>query len=100
MELVGSKLGFSGDTETLADEWLTRIENAQLSHPGDPVLHYLAGVTCMRLQLWGGAGGSVSNRWSGCECRPARRLAQLAALAQEQGDTQAASDAWRSAAQA
>ena len=33
----------------------TRIESAQLSHPGDPELHYLAGVTCMRLQLWGKA---------------------------------------------
>ena len=96
------ELGFSGDTETLADEWLTRIENAQLSHPGDPVLHYLAGVTCMRLQLWGKARQLLQQSLVRLQDAGLRRDAwrQLAALAQEQGDTQAASDAWRSAAQA
>ena len=47
--------GFTNDTHTLEDDWLTRIESAQLGLPGDAVLQYLAGVTCMRLQLWGKA---------------------------------------------
>lgn len=35
--------------------WLARIEAAQMSTPGDPVLQYLAGRVCMHLQLWGKA---------------------------------------------
>ena len=35
--------------------WLTRTEQAQMANPGDPCLQYLAGMTCMRLKLWGKA---------------------------------------------
>ena len=96
------ELGFAGGTDTLAGEWLTRIESAQLSHPGDPELHYLAGVTCMRLQLWGKARQLLTQSLVRLQDGGLRRDAwrQLAELALEQGDTQTATDAWRSAAQA
>jgi HemY protein len=96
------ELGFAGATEALEGEWLTRIESAQLSHPGDPVLQYLAGVTCMRLQLWGKARQLLQQSLVRLQDAGLRRDAwcQLAALAVEQGDTEAATAAWRSAAQA
>lgn len=96
------ELGFAGATDTLEGEWLTRIESAQLSHPGDPVLQYLAGVTCMRLQLWGKARQLLQQSLVRLQDAGLRRDAwrQLAALAVEQGDTEAATAAWRSAAQA
>jgi HemY protein len=96
------ELGFAAGTDTLEGEWLTRIENAQLSHPGDPVLQYLAGMTCMRLQLWGKARQLLQQSLVRLQDAGLRRDAwrQLAALAVEQGDTEAATAAWRSAAQA
>ncbi len=93
--------GFASNAETLEGDWLTRIENAQLSHPGDPVLQYLAGVTCMRLQLWGKARQLLKQALARLQDPGLRRDAwrQLAELALEQGDNQAATDAWRQAAQ-
>ena len=83
-------------------EWLTRIESAQMKNPGDAVLQYLAGVTCMRLQLWGKARQLLTQSLTRLQDTGLRRDAWrlLAELAQEQGDTAAATQAWRSAAQA
>ena len=82
--------------------WLTRIEQAQLTNPADPVLQYLAGITCMRLQLWGKAqlllkqclprlpdAGLAASAWSA-----------LAELAQQRGETAIAAQAWEKAAKA
>ncbi len=93
--------GFAANAETLEGEWLTRIESAQLSHPGDPVLQYLAGVTCMRLQLWGKAHQLLQQSLVRLQDVSLRRDAWrlLAELALEQGDEQAATDAWKRAAQ-
>ena len=93
--------GFAADSQTLESDWLTRIESAQLSHPGDPVLQYLAGVTCMRLQLWGKARQLLQQSLLRLQDAGLRRDAwrQLADLALKQGDEQAATDAWRQAAQ-
>jgi HemY protein len=93
--------GFAANAETFEDDWLTRIENAQLSHPGDPVLQYLAGVTCMRLQLWGKARQLLQQSLVRLQDAGLRRDAWrlLADLALEQGDDQTATDAWRQAAQ-
>lgn len=93
--------GFASNAEALEGDWLTRIESAQLSHPGDPVLQYLAGVTCMRLQLWGKARQLLKQALVRLQDAGLRRDAwrQLAELALEQGDNQAATDAWRQAAQ-
>jgi HemY protein len=79
--------------------WLIRIEKAQLANPGDPALQYLAGVTCMRLQLWGKAqqllkqclprlqdAGLVRSAWQA-----------LAELAEQRGDNSMATQAWKNA---
>ncbi len=94
--------GFANDPHALEGDWLTRIESAQLSLPGDAVLQYLAGVTCMRLQLWGKARQLLQQSLLRLHDAGLRRDAwrQLAELAIRQGDTEAATAAWRSAAQA
>lgn len=94
--------GFTNDTHALEGDWLTRIESAQLSMPGDAVLQYLAGVTCMRLQLWGKARQLLQQSLARLQDNGLRRDAwrQLAELASRQGDTEAATAAWRSAAEA
>ena len=81
--------------------WLTRIESVQLKNPGDPLLQYLAGVTCMRLQLWGKARQLLTQSLTRLQDTALRRDAWrlLAELAQQHGDTEAATQAWRSAAQ-
>ncbi len=82
--------------------WLKRIESAQLKNPSDAVLQYLAGVTCMRLQLWGKARQLLTQSLTRLQDSGLRRDAWrlLAELAQEQGDGDAATQAWRNAAQA
>jgi HemY protein len=94
--------GFANDPGALEGEWLTRIESAQLSHPGDAVLQYLAGVTCMRLQLWGKARQLLQQSLLRLHDAGMRRDAwrQLAEMASQHGDMEAATAAWRSAAQA
>ncbi len=94
--------GFASDPQALEGEWLTRIEAAQVSLPGDAVLQYLAGVTCMRLQLWGKARQLLQQSLVRLQDPGLRRdgWRQLAELATRQGDTEAATAAWRSAAQA
>ncbi|MHB8948894.1 MAG: heme biosynthesis HemY N-terminal domain-containing protein [Rhodoferax sp.] len=80
--------------------WLTRIERAQMANPADASLQYLAGMTCMRLQLWGKAqqllqqslprlkdSGLEKNAW-----------VALAELADHRGDVVAATQAWKNAA--
>ena len=103
VELVRAlELGFAKDPHALEGEWLTRIESAQLSHPGDAVLQYLAGVTCMRLQLWGKARQLLQQSLVRMHDAGLRRDAwrQLAEMASQRGDAEAATAAWRSAAQA
>lgn len=95
------ELGFARGVETLQGDWLTRIERAQLAQPGDPLLQYLAGVTCMRLQLWGKARQLLQQSLVRLQDAGLRRDAwrQLADLATAHGDEQAATEAWRNAAQ-
>ncbi|MGE8318764.1 MAG: heme biosynthesis protein HemY [Comamonas sp.] len=81
-------------------EWLARIEAAQHKRPNDVSLQYLAGVACLRHQLWGKA-----SHWLG-EAAPALQDEQLRAhawrllaqLAEERGDAEAAARAWKQAA--
>ncbi len=94
--------GFASSAESLLDsDWLTRIESAQLSHPGDAVLQYLAGVTCMRLQLWGKARQLLQQSLQRLQDGDLRREAwrHLAELALVHDDAQGATEAWRNAAQ-
>jgi HemY protein len=94
--------GFASAEGAPDSGWLARIETAQMQHPGDPVLQYLAGVTCMRLQLWGKASQLLSQALSRLQDIGLRRDAWrlLAELAQQNGDQAAATQAWRMAAQA
>ncbi len=94
--------GFASATGAPDPGWLARIESAQLRNPGDPVLQYLAGVTCMRLQLWGKANQLLTQALSRLQDTGLRRDAWrlVAELAQQNGDQDAATQAWRKAAQA
>lgn len=82
--------------------WLTRIEQAQLSNPGDSTLQYLAGITCMRLQLWGKAQQLLKQSLPRLQDDVLERNAwvALAELAERRGDVAASTQAWQSAAKA
>jgi HemY protein len=47
--------GFGRAGESPDAVWLARIETAQMGNPRDAVLQYLAGMICLRLNLWGKA---------------------------------------------
>ena len=80
--------------------WLKRIEHAQMTNPGDPVLQYLAGVTCLQLQLWGKAQQLLKQALPRLQHAGLERSAwaALAELAEQRGDTVEAAQAWKSAA--
>lgn len=89
-----------GDQGSAPDaQWLSRIEQAQMANPRDPVLQYLAGVVCMRLQLWGKAQQLLKQSLSLLQDADLRRDAwsALAALAEQRQDAQAATEAYRAA---
>ena len=94
--------GFSDSSGAPDAAWLARIESAQMGNPGDALLQYLAGVTCMRLQLWGKARQLLTHSLARLQDVALRRDAWrlLAELAQQHGDADAATQAWRNAAQA
>ena len=59
-------------------DWLARIESAQRNNPRDANLQYLAGMACMRRQLWGKAQQLLTQagwacRTSTCTDAPGRR---------------------------
>ena len=80
--------------------WLTRIESAQMNRPGDPLLQYLAGVTCMHLQLWGKAQQLLRQSVPKLSKTTLERPAwlALARLADQRGDATSATAAYRQAA--
>ena len=80
--------------------WLTRIETAQLTHPSDALLQYLAGITCMHLQLWGKAQQLLRQSLTRLQDGELQRNAwrALAELAQQRGEVELAAQAWRNAA--
>lgn len=86
--------------ETLDAAWLARIESAQRANPRDASLQYLAGMACMKRQLWGKAQqlmGQAANALqdSGLQRNAWRAVAQLA---EQRGDVEAAAHAWKRAA--
>ena len=89
-----------GTLDATAEAWLPRIEAARETHPREPRLQYLAGVACLRCQLWGKA-----QQWLG-QCQAplqdtalrVQALCHLATLAERQGDAEAAAQAWKQAA--
>jgi HemY protein len=92
--------GFEALSTTPDTQWLTRVESAQQRNPRDANLQYLAGMVCMRHQLWGKAQQLLSQSVNGLQDTGLRRNAwrALAQLAQERDDEAAAAHAWKQAA--
>lgn len=82
--------------------WLARIESAQRADPRDATLQYLAGMACMKRQLWGKAQQLLTQAAANLDDPQLRRSAcrALAQLAERRGDEAAAAAAWKQAAQA
>jgi HemY protein len=80
--------------------WLSRIEAAQLANPRDAVLQYLAGMVCMRLNLWGKAQQLLKQSLMTLNHSELTRdtWLALAHMAELRQDDQGAADAYREAA--
>ena len=80
--------------------WLSRIEAAAQSNPRDTRLQYLAGIACLRRQLWGKAEQRLvqSTRQLQEPCLRRSAWQHLAELAEHRGDAEAAAHAWKNAA--
>nr|WP_315238411.1 heme biosynthesis HemY N-terminal domain-containing protein [uncultured Albidiferax sp.] len=92
--------GFSA-TDSPADlPWLHRIEAAQQRNPRDARLQYLAGMACLRHQLWGKAQQLLTQSVHQLEDSGLQRSAwrALAGLAEQRGDTAAAQAAYKQVA--
>ena len=91
--------GFAQGTDAPDADWLTRIEGAQLRYPGDPMLQYLAGMTCMHLKLWGKAQQLLTQSLPQLRSAKLARSAwlTLAALAEQRDDAPAATQALKKA---
>jgi HemY protein len=88
--------------DSLDGAWLARIESAQRANPRDATLQYLAGMACMKRQLWGKAQQLLTQAAVGLKDRKLHRNAwqALARLAEERGDGEAAQLAYQRAAEA
>ena len=91
--------GFAVAEGTPDAAWLSRIETAQLRSPGDAVLQYLAGITCMHLQLWGKAQQLLKASLQHLSDSALERSAwsALATLAERRDDVAGATHAYRKA---
>ncbi|MBE7939788.1 MULTISPECIES: heme biosynthesis HemY N-terminal domain-containing protein [Ramlibacter] len=89
-----------GVMDTLDAGWLARIESAQRADPRDATLQYLAGMACMKRQLWGKAQQLLGQAAMGLKDARMHRSAwsALAQLAEQRGDAQAAASYWKNAA--
>jgi HemY protein len=94
--------GFSSSEHAIDGAWLSRIEHAQMTHPADPALQYLAGIACQHLQLWGKAQQLLKHALPRLTDRnlTSRAWQVMAELAQRQGDDAQAALAWKNATQA
>jgi len=81
--------------------WLARIEAAQHSRPRDANLQYLAGMACLKLQLWGKARQLLTQATQGLQDATLHRNAwrALAVLAEQRQDEAAAAEAYKRAVQ-
>lgn len=86
--------------DTLDAAWLARIESAQRANPRDATLQYLAGMACMKRQLWGKAQQLLGQAAQSIQDPRLHRNAwrAVAELAEQRGDAEAAARAWKSAA--
>jgi HemY protein len=97
VKLVGA---LESGLDSLDGAWLARIESAQKGNPRDATLQYLAGMACMKRQLWGKAQQHMSQAAMGLRDGKLQRNAwrALALLAEERGDHETAAQAWKRAA--
>ena len=86
--------------DSLDAVWLARLEAAQLSRPRDANLQYLAGMACLKLQLWGKARQLLTQAARALQDATLHRNAwrALALLAEQREDEAAAAEAYRQAA--
>lgn len=86
--------------DSIDADWLARIEAAQRENPRDATLQYLAGVACVKRQLWGKAQQLMGQAATGLRDGHLRRNAwrALALLAEQRGDDPGAEQAWKRAA--
>ncbi|HSW18454.1 MAG TPA: heme biosynthesis HemY N-terminal domain-containing protein [Ramlibacter sp.] len=86
--------------DSIDGAWLARLESAQRANPRDASLQYLAGMACMKRQLWGKAQQLLTQAALGLRDPELHRQAwrALAALAEERGDGLTAAQAWKRAA--
>jgi HemY protein len=82
--------------------WLARIEAALQSRPGDANFEYLAGMACLKRQLWGKAQQLLSHAVLSLQDAVLKRKAwlALAGLAEQRGEEAAVQKAYRHAAEA
>ncbi len=80
--------------------WLARIESAHQTNPRDARLQYLAGMACLKRQLWGKAQQLLTQSAQQLTDPQLRTSAwrRLAELAEQRGDESAAANAWKQAA--
>lgn len=92
---------FSAASGAQQASWLTRIEQAHLARPADAVLQYLAGMACMRRQLWGKAQQLLQQALPRLQNAALERSAwaALAELAERREEPGAATQAWKRAGQ-
>lgn len=81
-------------------QWLARIESAAQANPRDTRLQYLAGMACLKRQLWGKAQQLLTQSTQQLKDPGLRRNAwlRLAELAEQRGDMAGATAAWKQAA--
>lgn len=81
-------------------DWLRRLESAQQLQPGEATWQYLAGVACVRLQLWGKAQQLLKQSLAGLHDANLRRRAWclLGQMAENRQDTVSALQAYKEAA--
>ena len=95
-------LALEDSLESIDAVWLARIEAALQARPGDPNFEYLAGMACLKRQLWGKAQQLLSHAVITLEDVVLKRKAwrALAELAGQRGDEVAVQKAYRQAAEA
>jgi HemY protein len=86
--------------DSIDGAWLARIEAAQRANPRDANLQYLAGMACLRRQLWGKAQQLLTQAALGLQDAQLHRNAwrSLATLADQRDDSQGSALAWKRAA--
>jgi HemY protein len=86
--------------DTIDTTWLGKIEAAQRQLPNDGRLQYLAGMACMKRELWGKAQQLLTLATEDLKDEKLQRSAwrALALLAENRGDATQAAKAWRNAA--